>query len=230
MFDHILAATPLHIVECEQMGCKVNLTHDDVLYSVLSSTVGLHDGDPKPPAPQAGGWFALAEAILAAHNGNATLLSAPLETSNTTSPETVAISFINIFCADRPRKTLSAADYRNVHNVAKALAPRTLGTSVVQKGRAYCLGWPTEPENPPHTLDLNATKKLPPFMMVSNLYDEATVTQWALSLRAQMPTAINVFRNGGGHTSYQFFGETTDAIVSFLVNGTLPEDGSVFET
>ena len=208
----------------------MNLTRDDVLYSVLSGNVGLHDGDPKPPAPQTGGWFTLAQAISAAHNGNAILLSALLETSSTTSRETVAISFINIFCADRPREMLSAADYISVNNVARALAPLTLGTSVAQNGRAYCLGWPTEPEDPPHTLDLNATKKLPPLMMAFHLYDEATVTQWALGLRAQMPTAINVFRNGGGHTSYQFFGETTDAIVSFFVNGTLPEDGTVFET
>lgn len=147
-----------------------------------------------------------------------------------TSPETVAISFINIFCADRTRKKLSATDFENIYIVAKVLAPRTLGTSITQKGRTYCLGWPTEPEDPPHVLDLEATGKLPPVLMVSNLYDEATVTQWALGLRAQMPTAINVFRNGGGHTSYRFYGERTDAIVSFLVNGTLPKDGTVFES
>ena len=74
------------------------------------------------------------------------------------------------------------------------------------------------------------TGKLPPVLMVSNLYDEATVIQWALGLRAQMPTAINLFRNGGGQTSYRFYGERTDAIVSFPVNGTLPKDGTVFES
>ncbi|KAI1373933.1 alpha/beta hydrolase fold-domain-containing protein [Hypoxylon crocopeplum] len=230
IFDQLVASTPLSVPECEGKACKTSISRDDFIYSVLVGPAGLHDGDPKPPAPPTGGWFNLAEALSAAYAGNATAFTGGFETSNTTSTTTTGASFINIFCADRPRKSLSAADFRSVFIVAKALAPRTLGASVGQKGRTFCLGWPTTPEDPPHILNQEATKMLPPIMMVSNLWDEATVTEWALDMRAQMPTAFNVFRNGGGHTSYRFHGETSDAIVSFLVNGTIPKDGTIYET
>ncbi|KAI2620604.1 hypothetical protein GGR54DRAFT_647502 [Hypoxylon sp. NC1633] len=66
MFDEIVASAPLLAPECEGKGCKATIGPDDFIFAVLAGAAGLHDGDPKPPAPQTRGWFDLAER-LAAH-------------------------------------------------------------------------------------------------------------------------------------------------------------------
>lgn len=72
--------------------------------------------------------------------------------------------------------------------------------------------------------------RLPPIMLVNGLHDPATTITSALFMREQAPTGFNVFRATGGHTSYKHKGETARAMDEFLVNGTIPKDGTVYST
>lgn len=73
-------------------------------------------------------------------------------------------------------------------------------------------------------------KKAPKILLVNSFWDPATSIIWANGVRDQLVTGNLVVRNGFGHTSYQVFGECSRAIDSFLIDGVMPAEGTVFET
>lgn len=73
-------------------------------------------------------------------------------------------------------------------------------------------------------------KQLPPVMIVNGLYDPATAVNWATMMREEVPTEFNVWLNSGGHAAYQYFGDANKAINAFLVNGTIPFDGTIYQS
>lgn len=81
--------------------------------------------------------------------------------------------------------------------------------------------------NPQHVLS-NAVSKAPPILLMGSFWDPATSLVWANGVRDQLPTGVLGVRKGVGHTSYQVFGESSRAIDKFLIQGVLPEDGTVF--
>jgi hypothetical protein len=52
----------------------------------------------------------------------------------------------------------------------------------------------------------------------------------ATEVKLQLPRSVLAVRNGVGHGSYQLFGETSRAIDDFLIEGTLPEHGRMYES
>ena len=70
--------------------------------------------------------------------------------------------------------------------------------------------------------------KLPPVLIVNGVYDPATAVSWSAVMRENVPTGINVYRDGGGHTSYRHMGNTTNAIDAFLIDGKKPVDGTIY--
>ena len=139
-------------------------------------------------------------------------------------------SELAITCADRPERVLSAADYRNIFTVAPVVAPLSRGGGLQSHFSIVCTGWPIKSSNPPRTFDPERQKRLPPIMIVDTLYDPATVPACGLGMRALMPTAFTIYRDGGGHTAFSNEGEAAAAMVAFLINGTRPEDGTVYRT
>ena len=67
-------------------------------------------------------------------------------------------------------------------------------------------------------------------MLVNAFYDTATLSPWGLGVRLLMPTTFSIYRNGSGHTSFSEQGDTAGAMTAFLVNGTIPEDGTVYQS
>lgn len=67
-------------------------------------------------------------------------------------------------------------------------------------------------------------------MLVSSFYDEATPSPWGLGMRANMPTAFSIHRNGSGHTSFSLQGDTADSITAFLVNGSIPDGSTIYQS
>jgi hypothetical protein len=67
-------------------------------------------------------------------------------------------------------------------------------------------------------------------MLVNAIFDPATLSPMGLSMRALMSNAFSIYRNGSGHTSFSHQGDTAGAETAFLVDGTIPEDGTVYQS
>ncbi|KAJ3534863.1 hypothetical protein NM208_g7372 [Fusarium decemcellulare] len=175
------------------------------------------------------GYYTLAEALAEAHGtGNATSFARQMVQSNTAIQE-IVFPHINILCSDYTRNHLrSAANLRSIFTPARSLAPRSRGINVMQHGRTSCLGWPFNTTDVPHRLNPESMKRLPPVLIVNGLHDSATATNWAAEMRDDVPTGVNVWRSTGGHTSYKHMGDTSKAMDAFLINGTLPWDGTIY--
>jgi pimeloyl-ACP methyl ester carboxylesterase len=205
-------------VPCANNGIVAPWQFRGLLYSLL------HDYD----APsRVHSWYRYAEGLEAAFDsGNGSYFASPPTTANSSAlyPQII------ILCSDRDNRQFTFDDFRNFYTLAPVWAPHTLGYSFAQQTVALCSGWPVDSTNPPHDLDPQRMSQLPPVMMVNSFYDPATVSPWGLAMRSQVPTAFSIYRNGGGHTSWALNGDTTKAINAFLVNGTIPADGTVYQT
>lgn len=83
-------------------------------------------------------------------------------------------------------------------------------------------------------LEASATEDVPdidaagaaPIVVVGTTRDPATPYEWAVALAEQLDSGVLVSRDGDGHTGYNSGNECVDeAIESYLVDGTVPDDG-----
>lgn len=168
------------------------------------------------------GWDFLSSAIAQAAEGNATSLSSPLATSETS----WAYPGLAIGCQDWLHESASLADLKYKINMAAATAPHTRGTTQSFYYQTNCLGWPARTTNPQRQLAsriLNA----PPMLLVNALYDPSTSIVWATGIQQRIPNSVLLTRSGSGHTSYQLRGDAAAAIDAFLVEGILPQPATV---
>lgn len=168
------------------------------------------------------GWDTLSRAIAHAAEGNATLLSSPLATSET-SP---AFPGLAIGCQDWLHESTSLADLTYKINMASATAPRMRGSSQSFYYQTNCVGWPAPTRNPQRRLR-HSVLRAPPMLLVNALYDPSTSIVWATEIQRQLGDSVLLTRNGSGHTSYQLRGEAAAAIDTFLVEGILPHPATV---
>ena len=65
-----------------------------------------------------------------------------------------------------------------------------------------------------------------PIVVVGTTRDPATPYEWAVSLADQLESGVLVSRDGDGHTGYNAGNDcVNEALESYLVDGTVPEDG-----
>ncbi|PHH92347.1 hypothetical protein CDD83_7725 [Cordyceps sp. RAO-2017] len=173
-------------------------------------------------------WTSLSEALLEARDGNATRLSSRFLVSNPSPLAESGNEFAHtaISCQDwrRGDGKRGGADMLAELLAARAMAPHTRGINEMFDIKTSCVGWPTPLTNPPRALCRQRLARAPPILVASALHDPSTSIAWAVGLRAQMPTAVSIFRNGYGHTSYWDYGDMQKAIDAFFVEGTQPAD------
>ena len=124
-------------------------------------------------------------------------------------------------CLDHPAPTdLSAYD-----NLATAYAQASpfFGPSF-QYSNLPCAYWPAKPTG--QTGPLNVVGA-PPILLVGGTNDPATPYAWAVAAQKQIAGSILLTRNGNGHGSYGVSVCATVAEIRYLVNLTLPADGTV---
>lgn len=127
----------------------------------------------------------------------------------------------------------SADDYHSieeVHNMLSALNPRTKGFTQFFSYFGRCVNWGvanTYKQQPLGRIPAEAAANI---LIVNAFYDPETNVQGAVDIREQIPGSHIIFRNGSGHTSFFKGGETGEAAIGFVLNGTLPEDGAVYST
>ena len=226
LFENLIAEAEQHPIPapgCGENGsnCSPQVSDKDILYNVQPMLVFV-----APITGYANGWAHLAQALNEAMNGNATLLSDLLATSDS-DPSFPSLA---VGCLDWLHSSTDVSDLMYKQQMAANVAPTTKGASQSYLYQTACLGWPADVVNPPHTLDPAAMAKAPPILMVNALHDPATSYVWAEGVRAQIPSAVLVTRNGSGHTSYALGGSTTAAIDAYLVNGTLPAPNTVLDS
>ncbi|MFM9048678.1 MAG: alpha/beta hydrolase [Actinomycetota bacterium] len=129
-------------------------------------------------------------------------------------------AFYAVSCLDRPVSG-GAESARELADVWKAELP-VLGEYFAW-GNLPCATWPV-PVVPP-TLP---TSPLPPMLVVATTHDPATPIAWGPVLVEQLGSATLLVRDGDGHTAYREGSECIDeAIDAFLIDGVLPEPGTV---
>ena len=202
-------------------SCTTQVSDVDILYNVQPMLEFV-----KPPPGIPNSWPGLAQALHDAINGNATLLSTPLATSDTDP----LFPSLGVGCLDWRHSATSVSDLRYKQQMATNAAPLTRGASQSYLYQSACLGWPADTVNPQQSLDAAATAKLPPILMVNAYHDPETSYVWAEGLREQIPSTVLLTRNGSGHTSYILGGATTAAIDRYLVDGTLPARNTVLDS
>jgi pimeloyl-ACP methyl ester carboxylesterase len=124
-------------------------------------------------------------------------------------------------CLDHPAPT----DLSTYDNLASAYAQASpfFGPSF-QYSNLPCAYWPAKPTG--QTGPLNVTGA-PPILLVGGTNDPATPYAWAVAAHKQISGSILLTRNGNGHGSYGVSVCATVAEIRYLVNLTLPSDGTV---
>jgi pimeloyl-ACP methyl ester carboxylesterase len=90
-------------------------------------------------------------------------------------------------------------------------------------GLTNCHGIKVERSEPAPDIDAPGAA---PIVVVGTTRDPATPYQWAVHLADQLDSGVLVSRDGDGHTGYNAGNECVDeAIESYLVDGTVPQDG-----
>ncbi|KAL9032994.1 MAG: hypothetical protein Q9180_006186, partial [Flavoplaca navasiana] len=171
------------------------------------------------------GWDLLSRAMAETAEGNATLLSSPLATSESFK----AYAGLAIGCQDWLHESTTLADLWYKINMASATATRTRGSTQTYYYQSKCIGWPAPNTNPQRRLGAGI-ERAPPILLVNSKSDPSTSIVWATGIQRQVPGSVLLTRSGNGHTSYALGGEAAAAIDAFLVEGVLPRPATVVDS
>jgi pimeloyl-ACP methyl ester carboxylesterase len=170
-------------------------------------------------------WFLLDRALEEAMDGDGSTLQLLADAYASRNPDgsysdnsTEAIYAIN--CLDDPF-AVSADEVPDYFDRFLEASP-TLG-EVFAWGLVGCDGIQVQSSEEPR--DIRAAGAAP-IVVVGTTRDPATPYEWAVSLADQLESGVLVSRDGDGHTGYNAGNDCVDeALESYLVEGTVPEDG-----
>ncbi|KAI1213331.1 alpha/beta-hydrolase [Annulohypoxylon truncatum] len=212
------AASPIPAPGCDDTSCRANVTDEDLRFTVQSYLISV------------GSWPNLARALEQADAGNATLMSEanPLAVGD---PYTDSSLFAGtaIACQDWDHAAASLADVLAKGTLGANFSPLTRGACQSYKIQTSCIGWPAPLTNPPKKIVYKGATKI---LQAQSTFDPSTSYAWGLGLHAELgdDKSVLIVRNGTGHTSYLSDGATTAAMNAYLVNLTMPEPGTVFDS
>ena len=90
-------------------------------------------------------------------------------------------------------------------------------------GVDVCEVWPYAPTGVRERITADGAA---PIVVVGTTNDPATPYAWSVSLAEQLSSGVLVTREGEGHTGYNKGNTCVDtAVESYLVDGTVPQDG-----
>lgn len=223
LWDNVIrkaADSPIPAPACSAAGtCASDVTAQDILINAQFALAGPNITNT---------WPALAVALTQSAQGNATLLSNVIATTETYG----GWAFLNIACQDWLHESSSVSDVVAKNRMSTALFPHTKGASESYYAQVHCLGWPAPTSNPQHMLEKKALKA-PPMLLVNALHDPETSIMWATGVHKQFPKSVLLTRIGAGHTSYlggSFEGETRKTEEKFLLTGELPAQGTMLDS
>jgi pimeloyl-ACP methyl ester carboxylesterase len=177
------------------------------------------------------GWVALSAYLKAAMQENDASVFA---TKNTTSHTSSDYPYTSIICQDWNRTNLSWPEFQSKMQMANIFSPHTRGQGEFWKFQTRCMNWPAPVANPPHSIEStfqNLTLKSP-VLLVGAFFDPETAYPGAVNLQRQFGerNAVLLSRNGSGHTSWYYKGETHFAINDYLINLKVPKPATVLQS
>jgi pimeloyl-ACP methyl ester carboxylesterase len=223
-FDALVAAAeaqPIPAPQCVSAGvCRSEVTGEDI--RLMTQNLLLI----KDPAPELGipGWSALADAIIAAEQGDASAFSREVATDETSHlfPE------LAIACADWRTELATWDDLQAYEIFGETISPHTQGATQTWTILAGCMKWPVPVANPPGEWDVTGA---PPILIVNATHDPSTSYLWAQLMQEQIAGSVLLTREGDGHTSFFLTGEsaTRAAITHYLLTGETPPPNTVVQ-
>jgi pimeloyl-ACP methyl ester carboxylesterase len=163
-------------------------------------------------------WPVLDQALTATDQGDGRLL---LRLSDLYYSEFSLDAFIVIECLDRPSPT-DVASY-DALGPAFAKASPFFGPAF-QYSNLQCAYLGVKATG--HAGPISA-EGAPPILLVGGTNDPATPYSWAVSLHQQLTSSVLLTRSGNGHTSYSASVCSQQAEDAYLINLTLPAEGTV---
>ncbi|KAI1413035.1 alpha/beta-hydrolase [Hypoxylon sp. FL1857] len=211
-------ASPIPAPGCDDKTCRTDLTEEDLRFTLQGSLISTSS------------WPSLAQALVEADAGNATLISQqqPLVTGDAYQDSSL-LAGTAIACQDWDHASTSLSDVQNKATLGANFSPLTRGACQSYKIQTSCIGWPAPLSNPPKPITYKGKTTI---LQAQSTFDPSTSYAWGLGLHAELgdDKSVLLVRNGSGHTSYLRGGETTSAINAYLLNLTLPEPGTVYDS
>ena len=131
------------------------------------------------------------------------------------------IMFAAVICNDDPDAGGTASDWDAQAAAEKKAYPFFGGTSSAMD--AYCRGWGHQGKTPPQE---TRAKGSDPILVVGIKGDIQTLYSWAQSLAGQLDNGHLLTVEGYGHGAFGTNSCASTAITGFLVNGTMPAEGT----
>jgi hypothetical protein len=181
------------------------------------------------PLYDRGYWPQLANALAAASQGDGSVLLQFFDSyterhpNGTFSNEQEANLAIN--CADQAWPTDPNA-VRQYSAQAMAQAPE-FGVADLYGGGIVCSLWPVRPARVPHPVSAPGS---PPIVVIGSTGDPATPYPAAQNLAKELSKGVLLTRVGDGHTGYQFSACVRSSVDAYLLNLTVPVNGTTCQT
>jgi len=177
------------------------------------------------PLYVAGAWPVLDQALTSADQGNGAPL---LRLADIYFDRNADGTYGNLFdanyavnCLDRP-VPLDIASYDQL-GPAFERASQVFGRAT-QYENLPCAYWPVPPKGHPELLDADGA---PPILLVGGTGDPATPYAWAQAVHDHLVGSVLLTRRGYGHTSYDSSVCSRRAMDAYLIDLTLPAEGTV---
>ena len=177
-------------------------------------------------------WDALTAMLTPAMtNHDGTLMVKAKQNSPDLSPETTVEEVVSqaneqimlaaVICNDNPDAGGTASDWDAQTAAEKKSYPFFGGTSSAMD--AYCRGWGHQGKTPPQETHAKGSD---PILVVGIKGDIQTLYSWAQSLAGQLDNGHLLTVEGYGHGAFGTNSCASTAITGFLVNGTMPAEGT----
>ncbi|WP_296497797.1 alpha/beta hydrolase [uncultured Actinomyces sp.] len=177
-------------------------------------------------------WDALTTMLAPAmNNHDGTLMVKATQNSSDLSPKTTVeevvssanneVMFGAVICNDYPDTGGTASDWDAQAAAEKKTYPFFGGTSNAME--AYCRGWGHRAQTPPQETHAEGSD---PILVVGLTNDSRTLYPWAQSLTDQLDNGHLLTVEGYGHVTFGSNACATAAMTDFLVNGTVPAEGT----
>ena len=174
------------------------------------------------PVTQRARWPELADAITAARAGDISKLAVfadPLVQDTPQQP-----SRLDGTIATKCNDSATRLPVDQIAQVSKTMRDKySLFGGLVAQQLAWCSPWPVRRE----LLPAAGSPGVPPILVASTASDPVTPAVGTSRAADQMPTAVTIAWQGGGHGAFGSSPCVTDAMRSFLVDGKIPNDGTV---
>lgn len=215
--------SPIPAPSCDGTAntCYKNVTGEDILFNAQNLlTIPTASN---PGADLLGDWGQLAQAIQLALQGNASALS-------TTFGDQQNYVATVVTCLDGGNDPYVEDQFNAVklkERLGKAYTPLTRGASGEWQGEAQCIGWPSPIQNPLEKLDVQTEQTV---LFTTSTYDPNVPYPETIDMLQEVENVRVIIRNGDGHTSAFFPGDTNAAIKKYLITAEAPPNGIIYNS